>query len=82
MANVLKEGQDVEVKILTVDRDGQRIGLSLRATQAKPEGSKPDKPEQEQVDEPKRQPAVPKFQGALKGGTGANNGGELFGLKF
>ena len=82
VANVLKEGQDVEVKILTVDRDGQRIGLSLRATQAKPEGSKPDKPEQEQVDEPKRQPAVPKFQGALKGGTGANNGGELFGLKF
>ena len=82
VANVLKEGQDVEVKILTVDRDGQRIGLSLRATQAKPEGSKTSKPELEQVDEPKRQPAVPKFQGALKGGTGANNGGELFGLKF
>lgn len=82
VANVLKEGQDVEVKILTVDRDAQRIALSLRATQAKPEGSKPSKPEQEPVDEPKRQPAVPKFQGTLKGGTGANNGGELFGLKF
>ena len=81
VANVLKEGQDVEVKILTVDRDSQRIGLSLRATQARPESAKPAK-EEEQVDEPKRQPAVRKFQGALKGGTGANNGGDLFGLKF
>jgi small subunit ribosomal protein S1 len=82
VANVLKEGQDVEVKILTVDRDGQRIGLSLRATQAKPESAKSAAKVEEQVDEPKRQPAVRKFQGALKGGTGSNNGGDLFGLKF
>jgi predicted RNA-binding protein with RPS1 domain len=82
VANVLQEGQDVSVKVLTVDRDAQRIGLSLRATQAKPEGSKPNKAGEESVDEPKRQPAVKKFSGALKGGTGNNNGGELFGLKL
>jgi ribosomal protein S1 len=82
VANVLQEGQEVEVKVLTVDREAQRIGLSLKATQAKPEGSKTAKAEAEQVDEPKREPAVRKFQGTLKGGTGANNGGELFGLKF
>lgn len=80
VANVLKEGQDVEVKILTVDRDGQRIGLSLKATQVKPESAKPAK--EEPVEEPTRQPIVRKFQGTLKGGTGSNNGGELFGLKF
>lgn len=81
VANILQEGQDVEVKILTVDRDSQRIGLSLRATQAKPESAKTvAKPEQEE--EPKREPAVRKFQGALKGGTGSGSGGDLFGLKF
>lgn len=81
VANILQEGQDVEVKILTVDRDSQRIGLSLRATQAKPETAKSAaKPEPE--DEPKREPAVRKFQGALKGGTGSGSGGDLFGLRF
>ena len=82
VANVLNEGQDVEVKILTVERDSQRIGLSLRATQAKPETAGSDTKKSEPEDEPKREPAVRKFQGTLKGGTGANNGGELFGLKF
>ena len=81
VANILKEGEEVEVKILTVERDNQRIGLSLRATQAKPESANAaSKPEPE--DEPKREPAVRKFQGTLKGGTGVNNGGELFGLKL
>ncbi|MEQ1825229.1 MAG: S1 RNA-binding domain-containing protein [Pirellula sp.] len=82
VGQILKEGQDVEVKILTVDRDSQRIGLSLKATQARPESAKPSESSSEQVDEPKRQPAVKKFQGSLKGGTGSNDGGALFGLKF
>lgn len=82
VANVLKEGQDVEVKILSVDRETQRIGLSLRATQAKPESAKSNTAVAEEVDEPKRASAVRKFEGTLKGGTGTNNGGELFGLKF
>jgi len=82
VANILNEGQDVEVKILTVERDNQRIGLSLKATQAKPESASDAAKKSEPEDEPKREPAVRKFQGALKGGTGLNNGGELFGLKF
>ncbi len=82
VANILTEGQDVEVKILTVERDSQRIGLSLKATQAKPETAGDAAKKSEPEDEPKREPAVRKFQGALKGGTGVNNGGELFGLKF
>lgn len=79
VAQVLEEGQDVEVKVLSVESDTQRIGLSLRATQAKPEGAKADPVAEEE--EQKRAPAVKKFQGALKGGTGSNSGG-LFGLKF
>ncbi|HUP78660.1 MAG TPA: S1 RNA-binding domain-containing protein, partial [Pirellula sp.] len=82
VANILKEGEEVEVKILTVDRDNQRIGLSLRATQAKPETAGSAAQKTEPDDEPKRELAVPKFQGTLKGGTGKNNGGELFGLNL
>ncbi len=82
VANILKEGEEVEVKILTVDKDNQRIGLSLRATQAKPETAASASQKAEPEDEPKREPAVRKFQGTLKGGTGVNNGGELFGLKL
>ena len=82
VANVLKEGEEVEVKILTVERDSQRIGLSLRATQAKPESANSASKKPEPEDEPRREPAVRKYQGTLKGGTGVNNGGELFGLKL
>ena len=81
VSQVLQEGQEVEVKVLTVEPDSQRIGLSLRATQAKPESENKAKPAEPEVEE-KRAPAVKKFQGALKGGTGNNNGGELFGLKL
>ncbi|MFN7730337.1 MAG: 30S ribosomal protein S1 [Pirellula sp.] len=79
VSQILSEGQDVEVKILTVDRDAQRIGLSLKATQAKPEGAKPEAAPP--VEEVRRESAVRKFQGELRGGTG-NSGGELFGLKL
>jgi small subunit ribosomal protein S1 len=82
VANILKEGEEVEVKILTVDRESQRIGLSLRATQAKPESANSAAKKPEPEDEPRREPAVRKYQGTLKGGTGVNNGGELFGLKL
>lgn len=80
-AQVLNEGQEVEVKVLSVEKDQQRIGLSLRATQAKPEGDN-KKAAQPEVEEPPRAPAVKKHQGPLKGGTGSGNGGELFGLKL
>ena len=79
VSQVIQEGQEVEVKILTVDRNAQRIGLSLKATQAKPEGSKPTAaPEPEEA---KREVAVKKYQGQLRGGTGSS-GGELFGLNL
>ena len=82
VAQVLNEGQDVEVKILTVDPSALRIGLSLKATQAKPEGAKSDTNKEPAQEEQRREAAVKKFQGQLRGGTGTNNGGDLFGLKL
>jgi small subunit ribosomal protein S1 len=80
VSQVLQEGQDVEVKILSVDRNAQRISLSLKATQAKPEGSS-SRPEAAPEEETRRESSVRKYQGPLRGGTG-NSGGDLFGLKF
>jgi small subunit ribosomal protein S1 len=80
VSQILAEGQEVEVKILTVDRESQRIGLSLKATQAQPESNKPQAaPQPEEV---RRESAVRKFQGELRGGTGSNGAGDLFGLKL
>jgi|694.fasta_scaffold106380_1 predicted RNA-binding protein with RPS1 domain len=82
VSQILNEGQDVEVKILSIDPSAQRIALSLKATQAKPEGAKSDAKAEAPQEEQRREVAVKKFQGQLRGGTGTNNGGDLFGLKL
>jgi len=80
VGQVLQEGQEVEVKIISVDRNAQRIGLSLKATQAKPETAR-SQSESAPEEESRRESSVRKYQGPLRGGTGSS-GGELFGLKF
>ena len=82
VAQVLKEGQDVDVKILSVDKNAQRISLSLKANQVKASDTKPTSERPTEPEETKRESAVKKFQGPLRGGTGTGNGGELFGLKL
>ena len=61
------EGDDVEVKILTVDAESQKMGLSLKATQPEPEkpAAKSDK---DGAPENQRPMAVPRRDGPLKGG--------------
>lgn len=73
---ILKEGQEIEVKVMSVDRQSQRIGLSLKATLPEPE---PDEPVVETAPEA---PAVPKRTKPLKGGVGRGSGGESVGLNW
>ena len=80
VASVVQEGQQVEVKVLSLDRENQRIGLSLKASLPEPEAPEPE-PEQAKVD-PLRDSVVPKHTGPLKGGTNRPTGGEQFGLKW
>jgi small subunit ribosomal protein S1 len=84
--NVVQEGQEVEVKVLEVDREKQRISLSLKATMAPPEPKKTDKPAEAVEDdtpEPPRELAVTKRRkGPLKGGTNKKTGGEGLGLQW
>ena len=78
--NVVNEGDEVEVKILSLDRDAQKMGLSLKATQAKPE--KEEKTKEEESDEPIREIAVKKQSKELKGGRDRPSGGEDIGLNW
>ncbi|MEO1528571.1 MAG: S1 RNA-binding domain-containing protein [Planctomycetota bacterium] len=78
----VSEGQAVEVKVLTFDRDSQKIGLSMKAAKklaedaAKPKDAEPE-------DEPPRDLAVkPMHEGPLKGGNDGASGGERFGLRW
>lgn len=80
--NVVNEGDEVNVKVQSIDRDAQRIGLSLKAALAPPPEVKSDA-DAEEVDEPPREPAIkPQHSGPLKGGTGGDAGGERFGLRW
>jgi small subunit ribosomal protein S1 len=80
--NVVKEGQEVECKVLEVDPEAQRMSLSLKAAIAKPQKEGDAAQEKEEPEEPRRELAVPKRGGPLKGGTARKSGGEQFGLRW
>ena len=80
VSNVVQEGQDVEVKVMSVEPDKQRISLSLKAAQAAPVKEQASAPEE--VEEAPREPALPKHRGPLKGGIKRSTGGDQFGLKW
>ncbi len=81
--DVVSEGQEVEVKILAVDTDAQRIGLSLKALIPAPEKSESggkdrgEIPASDSIQRRKRE-----SDKDLKGGTGGASGGEQFGLRW
>ena len=77
---VVKEGQEVEAKVLSVDTENQRISLSMKALEARPEPTR--KGQAEEAAEPA--PSAPKKERKvpLKGGLGKSSFGEKFGLKW
>lgn len=78
----LKVGDEVETKVVSVDPEAQKIGLSIKALLAKPEKPEGEKTKEE-VDEPIRETAVkPTSNEPLKGGTQKKTGGESFGLNW
>ena len=79
MNSILSVDQEVEVKVMSVDGEAQRIGLSLRALQAAPVRPGANKPDEYPEPVPSN---VPDFKGQLKGGTNKPSGGEKFGLNW
>lgn len=83
VSDVVSEGQEAEVKILSVDAGKQRISLSLKALQAKPEKPGEKQVADEDVPLPADAPKPPRKKAQqLKGGIGGPSGGEKFGLNW
>lgn len=83
-SDVVSEGQEVEIKVLSVDTDKQRIGLSLKALMPKPEKAAPEGKKQE-GEIPAAETIQRKKKDSdknLKGGISSPSGGEQFGLKW
>lgn len=77
----VSEGQEVDVKVLSFDRDSQKIGLSIKAAQQIADDA--SKPKVQEVEEPQREVAIkPLHDGPLKGGNNRDTGGERFGLRW
>ncbi len=81
-SDVVSEGQQVEVKVLSVDRGKQRIALSLRALLEPPKKAGDDEQETDFAPPPNAPKTPEKRKGELKGGIGGPSGGEQFGLKW
>jgi predicted RNA-binding protein with RPS1 domain len=88
VSDVLSEGQEVEVKVLSVDPDAQRISLSLKALLPPPEKPQPQRrpdpppPPEPTPEELKRRERRQREAAELKGGISGPSGGEKFGLKW
>jgi ribosomal protein S1 len=82
-SDVLTEGQEVEVKVLSVDAEKQRISLSLKALADRPVKQGQEKKEDEDLGPSPDAPKPPrKTNQPLKGGIGGPSGGEKFGLNW
>ena len=81
VTEVVKEGDWVDVYILSIDAADRKMSLSIKQTAAKPAASA--NPESEEESEEETVPAKIKnpYKGPLKGGTGQTSGGQ-FGLKW
>lgn len=81
ISQVVREGQEVRVVILSVDSQAQRIALSLKALEVAPENSSPagDAPEPSAAaSQSNRKQSQKSLRGGLEGGAG----GDRFGLKW
>ncbi len=77
--NVVQEGHEVTVKILSVDQDAQKISLSIKGAQVAPSSAKTTDTEDENEPPP---PPLPKSNKPLKGGLNKPTGGEGVGLTW
>jgi len=76
VTDVLKVGQEVDAKVLSIDLDKKRIALSIKALAARPEA--PQKPADEELAPGGGAVYERKRKEPLKGG-GTGSGGFLFG---
>ena len=77
-SDVVKEGQEVEVMVRSVDPEARRMSLSMKELSTPPE---PEKKEEEPADAAPSKPKKSKPSGPLLGGIGRKTG-DKYGLKW
>ncbi len=80
--DVVHEGEKIQVMVLSVDSDAQRIGLSIKQVHGEPEPAKKDEDKPESDALPKKSSKRQARNQPLQGGIGKATGGEKFGLKW
>jgi ribosomal protein S1 len=82
-SDVVTEGEEIEVKVTSVDAEKQRIGLSLKALSDRPRKAGEEKVADEDLAPPPDAPKSPrKSNQPLKGGISGPSGGDKFGLNW
>ena len=83
-SDVLSEGQELELQLVAIDLEAQRISLSLKALEQPPEKKKKSETKNSAKEPPSPSSKQTKNHGRenLKGGTDRASGGEQFGLKW
>ena len=85
VADVVREGEQVECRVLSIDPEAQRLSLSIKALAPVPAavGSTASGEAHEADDEPATPPPPPRKRSTpLKGGVGGSSDGEKFGLRW
>ena len=79
VSDVVKEGDEVDAVVLSIDPVAKRISLSMKSLVPGEEPAKEPEPETAEP-EPEKKPKTP--TGPLRGGLGKGSGGDQFGLKW
>jgi ribosomal protein S1 len=87
VADVVREGEQVECRVLTVDPEAQRLSLSIKALAPAPAAAGrggEDRPASDEAADESAPPAAAtkKRTSPLKGGLGGGSDGARFGLKW
>lgn len=79
--SVIKEGEEVTVKVLSIERESQKIALSIKQAQSKGTETA-TKVVEEEVEVPRELAVKRQHAGPLKGGVGNDSGNNPFGLNW
>jgi ribosomal protein S1 len=80
-SDIVQQGQEVEVLVLSVDAENQRISLSLKALEARATPVAKDE-EPAEAEPATSATSASERKTPLKGGVGRASGGDKFGLKW
>jgi predicted RNA-binding protein with RPS1 domain len=82
VADVVAEGQEVEVLVKSIDKENQRISLSIKDAKPPAEPEKKEEPTEDQVAAASPKPIKRQKPKKLQGGLGRSKGGDRFGLQW